>query len=374
MDTAEVDARAIIQAALPMDADDEPFMIQDEMEEPPIVERIPPKDSFSTRKKDSLMDCNERMDRARQDLMLRLSEEERYAYFDNLKNWFRRNTTREEFDERNRAIMNPHELELQNKFIVTVMNRITASGTTFEDLTEISTRRRIRNNVGTTYGKKVSKKGPKGARCDDDNLEDDVVTHRTKDMKGESVVFHPVDLYSYAPDEDYPDSGLLCMDPSLSQPRKAVQELFLPDPGSILGRLLVAAWEQELTIIDDDVRDYIVMAVQLLLKNILTGCIRMKKTARTTEQGQFFYDVGWPKETTRVRNAVQHVDFQESLLERFAKHVQPYDYPAIEYAETLEPTIKMQHLYVALKDRNIIPAHSTRSIAMERIAARLPTQ
>lgn len=320
------------------------------------------------------LDHIKRMEKARQRLMRRLGGDQRSSYYNNLKDYFRRKTTREEFVEDTHLNLDEREVDMSNNFMGAVLDRIASTGAPFEDLSEKGARRRVKNNMGTTYGKKAPRKEPRGLELDEPCLEDDVVTHRVnKEMKVDGVVFHPADLYSYAPNEDFPASGLLCLDPSLAQPRKAVHELFLPDPGSIMGRLLVAAWEQELIIIDDDVRDYIVMGVQVLLKNILSACIRMRKTYRRTGSGQFFYDVGWPDESTYLRNSAQHVNYHESLIQKYAKRVHPFQYPAIAHEETNKP-IKMQHLWATMKNANLVPAHSVRSIAQERISARLPTQ
>lgn len=306
-------------------------------------------------------------------------------YYTILKGWLRRSYDRNHFDQQSRGLLTKEQLMLHNDFIIALMNKLWASGSPFYDLSEIKNGQRYLNNTGTTNGLNVGRNLFEQPRkyannSDEENgLEDEIISTVPK-RRAEDIVFHPADLYSYAPEEDYPDSGLLCFDPSLSQPRKAAQELFLPDPGSILGRLLVAAWEQELVLIDDDVRDYIVRGVQILLKNILTAVIKTGKDFRSTGAQRFFYDVGCPYADPFLRTSIKRVpiDYKPNIAsdlyrKRQYPHRNQMHATACDIGKENDEsaTIQVRDLYFALKDHNLIPAHSVRAIAMERVASKL---
>lgn len=329
--------------------------------------------------KDGKIDAEKMVNMAREKLFRTLGQVERQYYYANLRGWFRRIYDREDFDRESRRIMNTQQLILHNDLIMAIMNKLLLSGSPFYDLSDFQaalTSINMANHPSIGQTKRQANGVHDSDAC---NLEDEIIMNAPKESSlNDGVVFHPVDLYSYVPEEDYPESGLLCLDPSLSQPRKAAQELFLPDPGSILGRLLVAAWEQELVIIDDDVRDYIVMGVQILLKNILTSVIKTGKSFRASGSERYFFDVGCPYADPFLKNSIKRMNINAddlaSDLFRKKREIRNQRYKAACEVPDMQrkgPTIQVRDLYFALKDHSLIPAHSVRAIAMERVTARL---
>lgn len=318
---------------------------------------------------------------AREKLFRTFGQAERQYYYANLRGWFRRIYDREDFDRESRRIMNTQQLVLHNELIMAIMNKLLLSGSPFYDLNDFQAAIKSINmsNKSIIGQKKRQSNGVGVHESDTGNLEDEIIMNKPKESTvNDGVVFHPVDLFSYAPEEDYPESGLLCLDPSLSQPRKATQELFLPDPGSILGRLLVAAWEQELVIIDDDVRDYIVMGVQILLKNILTAVIKTGKSFRASGSERYFFDVGCPYADPFLKNSIKRMnvsaDDLASDLYRKKREIRNQRYKTACEVPNIQqkgPSIKVRDLYFALKDNSLIPAHSVRAITIERVTAKL---
>lgn len=329
--------------------------------------------------KDGKMDADKMVNMAREKLFRTLGQVERQYYYANLRGWFRRIYDREDFDRESRRIMNTQQLVLHNDLIMAIMNKLLLSGSPFYDLSDFQAALKSMNMSNQPYMGHMKRHSNGVHDSDTCNLEDEIVMNAPRESNfSDGVVFHPVDLYSYVPEEDYPESGLLCLDPSLSQPRKATQELFLPDPGSILGRLLVAAWEQELVIIDDDVRDYIVMGVQILLKNILTAVIKTGKSFRASGSERYFFDVGCPYADPFLKNSIKRMNIDAddlaSDLFRKRREIRNQRYKAaceVPDVQHKGPTIQVRDLYFALKDHSLIPAHSVRAITLERVTARL---
>lgn len=158
-----------------------------------------------------------------------LGEYSTKVYMSNLKMWFRKLWTKEQFDFECRRLFTPEQQHLHNEFFLAILNKIT-----------------IPYHLAQNNASSETKTGRK----------------RKRSIRGsERNVFEPIELFYYLPEENpeirQPDSPL-------PQPRFAAQELFLPDTGLILGRLLIAAWENELTHVDEEICDLLVMAVQVI--------------------------------------------------------------------------------------------------------------
>lgn len=169
------------------------------------------------------------------------------VYMSNLKMWFRKAWTKEQFDLECRKLFTAEQKHLHNQFFLAILNKITLPMLSQSVLSTGDTKNAI-NHVpknSTTGG--VTNSGSKKRK-------------RTSKASNERAIFEPYELYDYLPEDD-----LDVRPPStpLPQPRFAAQELFLPDNGLIFGRLLVAAWENGLSNADESVCELIVVAVQV---------------------------------------------------------------------------------------------------------------
>lgn len=166
-------------------------------------------------------------------------------YLANLKFWFRKIWTKEQFDLECRKLFSPEQKHLHNEFLIAIINKITAP------LHSHSTSSGSSNCSGMT---------------NDHNLTSSLLSKSGKKRKrssrptSERAIFEPVELYDYLPEDNL---DLRPPTTPLSQPRYAAQELFLPDNGLIMGRLLVAAWENGLMNADENVCELVVIAVQV---------------------------------------------------------------------------------------------------------------
>jgi len=99
------------------------------------------------------------------------------------------------------------------------------------------------------------------------------------------------------------------------QPRYSAQELLLPDAGFILGRFLIGCWEEGLIGIDDNVAEYVALAVRVLLKNLLSSIIMKRRHYKVTGGGAFYYDVGAQLKNPEIRNTVTRNKIDDGPLE-----------------------------------------------------------
>lgn len=186
-------------------------------------------------------------------------------------------------------------MSLHNDFFVAILNKIDAVATPKPHTSSHSS------------GSKLSRKRK-------------ISSHRSESLKAN---FQPADILDYMPKENLQE--VLAPPNGNSSPvqRYAVQELFLPEPGLIMGRLLVGAWEIGLVNADDMAVDMIVTGVQVLLKNIITAIILKKKHYRVTANGNYFYDVGHQMKDPFLRNTIsrqkvtdERIDIDREILLR----------------------------------------------------------
>ncbi|XP_050070494.1 transcriptional adapter 1-like [Anopheles maculipalpis] len=323
------------------------------------------------------------VDSAKQALMGALGDKWT-MYLTNMKLWFRKKHSKEEFDLECRKLFSTNQLHLHNRFLLAMLNKIDAvsvpqSTTVHFDGTPIGSRTGTYGTIGdgTSYS------------CLDSMQQHDGRSSKKRKRSSKSSsdrsTFEPMSPYDYiprepaTPDQDHSSSSLCGMGthPTL---RYAAQELFLPDNGLVLGRLLVGAWEHGLASADDGAVELIVSSVQVLLKNILSAVIMNRKHYRVTANGTYYYDVGHGMNQTMVRNTVtkSKIDDEPMELDReIISYVKtsPTDSTFLASCEQLYPTVSRKinayELYRALQDRNLISSHSVYSTNIERISSQL---
>lgn len=189
---------------------------------------------------------------SKQRLMHALGDQQT-KYFSYLKQWFRQKWTKEEFDIESRKLLDADKQHLHNQFFHAILNKV---GTLALPINTAATSNGAQH---PSHGANMNNKNTAKKR------------KRTSRPTSDRATFEPVDVFDYLPDE--------CTDgvrppttasaggspPPMLPQRFAVQELFLPDAGLVMGRLLVGAWEIGLVTADDTVSDVIVLAVQVKL-------------------------------------------------------------------------------------------------------------
>lgn len=172
---------------------------------------------------------------ARNTLLVALGDNS-HKYFSCMKMWFRQKWTKEQFDREARKLFTPEQIHLHNQFLLAIINKL-------DGLVPIQ--ERVEENVVQKSAKK----------------------RKTEFRSSDRVTFEPAEIYEYLPEECYktiiPPTIAGNSPPPMPSQRYAAQELFLPDTGLILGRMMVGAWEIGLHTVDDAVADYVVNGVQV---------------------------------------------------------------------------------------------------------------
>lgn len=240
---------------------------------------------------------------AKEALVLGLGDNwERYR--GNMKNWFRNRWTKEEFDSESRKILTPDKLHLHNQFLLALLNKIDAF-TPPEQV--LSLQPNTVSRSGGSSGAGSSRKRKRSSRTFADRINFELCDVLEFVKEDNMQLIRPPTLTG--------DTQGLQQQQQLPTQRYCAQELFLPDAGFIMGRFLIGAWEIGLISVDDNVAEYVAMAVQVLLKDLLSAIIKKRKHYKTSGEGNFYYDVGAQLRDPSLRNTVTRQKVDDTPLE-----------------------------------------------------------
>lgn len=178
------------------------------------------------------MNDDDKLIEAKGRLCQQLGEEGTRMYLLNLRMWFRKLWTKEQFDMECRKLFAPDQRHFHNEFFLALLNKITTP---------------LRANDKNCSNNQVLMVNGKRRKLDSSVLE--------------ATIFEPVSLFDYLPEEN----DELRPEKPIPQPRFAAQELFLPDTGLVFGRLLIGAWENGLHYADENISEMLVVGVQVNL-------------------------------------------------------------------------------------------------------------
>lgn len=226
----------------------------------------------------------------KQTLMLALGEKWPF-YLANMKLWFRKKSSKEEFDLECRKLFSSDQMHLHNKFLLAILNKIDA----------VSPPQSV-----SSYGSASAHAGKSGSSKK---------RKRSSKSSSDRATFEPATVHDFIPKELVDYEQVASQSATVPSIRYAAQELFLPDNGLVLGRLLVGAWENGLINVDENAVELIVHAVQVLLKNILMAVITKRKHFRTTANGTFAFDIGHQLAHPFNRNTVTKAKIDDEPME-----------------------------------------------------------
>jgi transcriptional adapter 1 len=259
-------------------------------------------------------------------------------YLSHLRKFFR-NGNKLEFDREIRSFLTNKQIYYHNSFLLAVLNSA--------DVTE------------------SSHQTPAPALIKQEDIVEQqppssIIKRR---RKNDEIVFqvHPINEFVLPTTID--------SDPSRSANiRYAAQELFLPDNSLIYGRFLAGCWENGLELVDDQAIEMIVVGVQMMLKNILSHCIRQRKHYRMTSDKKFYYDVGCEMKDLNVRSTItrQKIDSEMPTIEKKSADDSIF-LSAHEDSSHLRRKISLLDIYKTLRDKNVIPSHSIAMLSIERL-------
>ena len=257
-------------------------------------------------------------------------------YLSHLRKFFR-NGKKIEFDREIRSFLTNKQIYYHNSFLLAILNTA--------DVTESATQ--TTTALATTKTQDIVEQ----------QNSNPVIKRRRKN--DEIFQTHPMNEFVKTIDSD---------PTKISTIRYAAQELFLPDNSLIYGRFICGAWENGLELVDDQAIEMIVLGVQMVLKNILSHCIRQRKHYRVTSDKKFYYDVGCEQKDLTVRNTItrQKIDLEYPTIEKKAAD-DSILLSAHENTSHLRRKISLFDIYKTLQDKNVIPSHSISMLSIERL-------
>ena len=257
-------------------------------------------------------------------------------YLSHLRKFFR-NGSKQIFDREIRSFLTNKQIFYHNSFLLAILNTA--------DVTESVQETPAPTNV-------------KAEEIVEPQSSNQIVKRR---RKNDEIVFqvHPMNEFVKPIDSDTTRSSNI---------RYAAQELFLPDNSLIYGRFLAGCWENNLEFVDDQAIEMIVLGVQMILKNILSSCIRQRKHFRVTSDKKFYFDVGCELRDPTVRNSITRhkVDSEIPAIEKKQADDSVF-LSAHESNSHLRRKISLVDIYKTLRDKNVIPSHSISILSIERL-------
>lgn len=263
-------------------------------------------------------------------------------YLSHLRKFFR-NGNKIEFDREIRSFLTNKQIYYHNSFLLAVLNSA--------DVTESS----HQTPVPVLKTEDIVEHQPPSA----------IIKRRRKNDERSVFQVHPINEFVLSTTVD--------SDPSKNANiRYAAQELFLPDNSLIYGRFLAGCWENGLELVEDQAIEMIVAGVQMMLKNILSHCIRQRKHYRMTSDKKFYYDVGCEMKDLNVRSTItrQKIDSEMPTIEKKSADDSIF-LSAYEDSSRLRKKISLMDLYKTLRDKNVIPSHSISMLSIERLTTNL---
>lgn len=292
-------------------------------------------------------------------------------YLANMKLWFRHKWSKEQFDYESRKFLTPEKMHLHNQFLIAILNKIDAFQMP-QQPSPTSGGSQSLGAAGASAGTNSS--GGSGSRK--------AKRKKSSRVTSDRVTFEPYDFLDFILEDGMksirPAAGTEANVQILPTQRYCVQELFLPDAGFILGRFLIGAWESGLVNVEDNVAEYVAVAVQVLLKNLISTVIMKKEHYKVTGEGSFYYDVGASLKDPSVRNTVTRQKLDDGPLELDKEITSPNfmrrsndDVTFLSACEEVYPKntkeITLKDCQRAFSDHNLIASHSVYAINMERL-------
>ncbi|XP_055914284.1 transcriptional adapter 1-like [Eupeodes corollae] len=314
-----------------------------------------------------MSDLNERVLIAKNALMTALGNNYQ-KYLSLMKNYFRRKLDYTEFDLESRKLLPTNKLHLHNELFSAIMCKIGAINTPPPPPPLVTTS----SNSGqhsSSSSRSSSRKRKRSSRSHNDR-----------------ATFEPYDFFDFLTPDTLepirPPSSFESTMQMMPSARYCVQELFLPNTGFIYGRFQIGVWEIGLVQVDDTVAEYMCIAVQFLLKNLISSIIMKRKHYKVTGEGSYYYDVGAPIKDPFLRNTVtrQKIDDGPLVLDKeitspnFMRRTNDEGI-FLSACEEVYPQkgnlITLKDLQKAFNDRNMLASHTVYSVNRERLTQML---
>jgi len=306
--------------------------------------------------------------------------ESQSAYTEQMKNWFRKRCSKEEFDSAARKLLTPDSVHLHNQFLLAILNKCQ----TLVNITPGPTLVKADSSPLPSNPELLSPTKFDGSA---DRLKKGKIKRKVKPNRPQlEHRFQPVSVSSCS-------SDLTNIPTNLSNEEKGLQfcsrEKLMPDISLIHGRLLVAAWEEGLEGVEEEAVAMTLAAAEQQLRKIISCLVLSRNSWR--ERGGLKHSAGagapdpWLLNTQTKRRLMEQDDgvTQSSLLNSHCLAPCDREEAARAEAEGMYSSalaLKSRHsnpldlfdLLAALQgDRGVIPSHSVYSTNVERIIMKL---
>lgn len=290
------------------------------------------------------------------------------VYFQNLASWFKKKTSKEDFDLEARRLLKTDSVHLHNEFLLAIIAKCqsisSSMGTSREAALQSAgsaSPSKLHRSTSSNSGSKLKRKHP--------------TSHRAN-MQQRFVPVNPMDyapkITSRAVEEG---TGLLGF---------VVRDMLLPDAALIHGRALVCAWEMGLQDVHDTVVKIIIHALEIQLKRILST-VMQKRSGYKLRERHYRFAMGSQGRNPYLRQtAITPDDFinsEATAITNSGYHT-PSLKPSSDVAEQMaahelslsgqpplfRPPISMFDLLESLQlNRSVISSHSVYAPALERV-------
>jgi len=300
------------------------------------------------------------------------------AYIDQMKNWFRKRCSKEEFDASARKLLNPESVHLHNQFLMAILNKCQTLVNISPSPSLIKSESVLPSNQELLSPTKIDGSG--------DRLKKGKIKRKTKPNRPQlEHRFHPVSVSSCAPEVSGSQTNIPQEEKNLSF---CVREKTMPDISLIHGRLLVAAWEEGLESVEEEAVAITLAAAEQQLRRIISCLIMNRNSWSKREHLTHSVGVGapdpWLLNTQTKRKLNDNIGVTQASIHN-ASCIAPADRTEAEQAEAeglylTALSSKSKHsnpldlfdLLAALQsDRSVIPSHTVHSTTVERIIMRL---
>jgi len=302
------------------------------------------------------------------------------AYIEQMKNWFRKRCTKEEFDSAARKLLTPESVHLHNQFLMAILNKC-------QTLVNITPGPTLVKAEASPLPSNPELLSPTKVDGSGDRLKKGKIKRKLKPNRPQlEHRFQPVSVSSCA-------AELSSHPKTITQEEKSLQfcarEKTMPDISLIHGRLLVAAWEEGLEGVEEEAVAMTLAAAEQQLRKLISCLVISRNSYRKRDGLTQCVGVGAPDpwllntQTKRRMGGEDGGTVQASLHNTHC--VAPVDRQDADRAEaegmySSALATKSKHpspldlfdLLAALQgDRSVIPSHSVYSTSVERIIMRL---
>jgi len=302
------------------------------------------------------------------------------AYIEQMKSWFRKKCSKEEFDSAARKLLTPESVHLHNQFLMAILNKC-------QTLVNITPGPTLVKAEASPLPSNPELLSPTKVDGSGDRLKKGKIKRRLKPNRPQlEHRFQPVSVGSCAVE-------MSSSPKTITQEEKSLQfcsrESTMPDISLIHGRLLVAAWEEGLEGVEDEAVAMTLAAAEQQLRKIISCLVMSRNSWRARDGLTHSVGVGAPDPwllNTQTKRRLAGGDggtLQASLHNPHC--VAPVDREEADRAEaegmySSALATKSRHsnpmnlfdLLTALQaNKAVIPSHTVYSTNVERIIMRL---